>query len=122
MGLIGIVLAGLVNIFLASSALQFAISVIAVLLFTGLTAFDTQRIKEGYLTGDTSEVTAKKAILGALTLYLDFINLFVMLLQLVGQRSEWRQGAVRASASPRAVQRDPRQRRREPLFSAPFSC
>jgi uncharacterized protein len=88
MGLIGIVLAGLVNIFLASGALQFAISVIGVLLFTGLTAFDTQRIKEGYLTGDTSEVTTKKAILGALTLYLDFINLFVMLLQLVGQRRE----------------------------------
>jgi uncharacterized protein len=88
MGLIGIVLAGLVNIFLASSALQFAISVIGVLLFTGLTAYDTRRIKEMYLAGDTGEVTAKKAVMGALTLYLDFINLFVMLLQLVGQRRE----------------------------------
>jgi uncharacterized protein len=88
MGLIGIVLASLINIFLASSALQFAISVIGVLLFTGLTAYDTRRIKEMYLAGDTGEVTAKKAIMGALTLYLDFINLFVMLLQLVGQRRE----------------------------------
>jgi FtsH-binding integral membrane protein len=88
MGLIGIVLATLVNISLASSALQFAISVIGVLLFTGLTAYDTQRIKEAYMSGDAGEVTAKKAIIGALTLYLDFINLFVMLLQLVGQRRE----------------------------------
>jgi FtsH-binding integral membrane protein len=88
MGLIGIVLAGLVNLFLASSALQFAISVIGVLLFTGLTAYDTQRIKETYFAGDASEVMAKKAVMGALTLYLDFINLFVMLLQLLGQRRE----------------------------------
>jgi uncharacterized protein len=88
MGLIGIVLASLVNIFLASSALQFAVSVIGVLLFTGLSAYDTQRIKEMYLAGDTAEVTTKKAVMGALTLYLDFINLFVMLLQLVGQRRE----------------------------------
>jgi FtsH-binding integral membrane protein len=88
MGLIGIVLASLVNIFLISSALQFAISVIGVIVFTGLTALDTQRIKEVYLESDPGDVMTKKALLGALALYLDFINLFVMLLQLVGQRRE----------------------------------
>jgi FtsH-binding integral membrane protein len=77
-----------VNIFLASSALQFAISVIGVLVFTGLTAWDTQRIKEVYLENDASDVMAKKSIMGARSLYLNFINLFVMLLQLFGnQRS-----------------------------------
>ena len=88
MGLIGIILASLVNIFIASSALQFAISVIGVLVFTGLTASDTQRFKEVYLESDPGDVLAKKALMGALTLYLDFINLFVMLLQLTGQRRE----------------------------------
>jgi uncharacterized protein len=88
MGLIGIVLASLVNIFIASSALQFAISVIGVIVFTGLTAWDTQRIKEVYLESDPRDVMSKKALMGALSLYLDFINLFVMLLQLVGQRRE----------------------------------
>jgi FtsH-binding integral membrane protein len=88
MGLIGIVLASLVNIFLASSALQFAISVIGVIVFTGLTAWDTQRIKEVYFESDPGDVMTKKALMGALSLYLDFINLFVMLLQLVGQRRE----------------------------------
>ena len=88
MGLIGIVLASLVNIFIGSSALQFAISVIGVIVFTGLTAWDTQRIKEVYLETDPGDVLTKKAVMGALTLYLDFINLFVMLLQLVGQRRE----------------------------------
>ena len=86
MGLIGIVLASLVNIFIASSALQFAVSVIGVIVFTGLTAWDTQRIKEIYLESDPGDVLTKKALLGALALYLDFINLFVMLLQLTGQR------------------------------------
>jgi uncharacterized protein len=86
MGLIGIVLASLVNIFLASSALQFAISVIGVVVFVGLTAWDTQRIKEMYSAADTSEMGTKKAILGAFQLYLDFINLFIMLLQLMGNR------------------------------------
>ena len=86
MGLIGIVLASLVNIFIASSALQFAISVIGVVVFVGLTAWDTQRIKEMYSAGDTSEMGTKKAILGAFQLYLDFINLFIMLLQLMGNR------------------------------------
>jgi uncharacterized protein len=88
MGLIGIVLASLVNIFIGSSALQFAISVIGVIVFTGLTAWDTQRVKEVYLESDPGDVLSKKALMGALTLYLDFINLFVMLLQLVGQRRE----------------------------------
>jgi uncharacterized protein len=88
MGLIGIVLASLVNIFIASSALQFAISVIGVIVFTGLAAWDTQRVKEVYLESDPRDVLTKKALMGALALYLDFINLFVMLLQLVGQRRE----------------------------------
>ncbi len=86
MGLIGIIIASLVNIFLASSALHFAISVIGVLVFTGLTAYDTQRIKEMYYVADGSEIAGKKAILGALRLYLDFINLFIMLLHLFGGR------------------------------------
>lgn len=86
MGLIGIVIASLVNIFLASSALQFAVSVIGVLVFAGLTAYDTQQIKEMYVESDGEEVATKKSILGALRLYLDFINLFVMLLQLFGNR------------------------------------
>src|SRR5436190_1229654 len=88
MGLIGIVIASLVNIFVGSNALQFAISVIGVIVFTGLTAYDTQRIKQVYLASDPADMTTKKAILGALTLYLDFINLFVMLLQLTGQRRD----------------------------------
>lgn len=86
MGLIGVVLASIVNIFLGSSALQFAISVIGVVVFTGLTAYDTQRIKQVYLTTGATGDLAKPALMGALTLYLDFINLFVMLLQLTGDR------------------------------------
>jgi uncharacterized protein len=86
MGLIGIVIASLVNLFLASSALQFAISVIGVLVFAGLTAYDTQQIKEMYFEGDSHEVATKKSVMGALRLYLDFINLFIMLLQLFGDR------------------------------------
>jgi FtsH-binding integral membrane protein len=88
MGLIGIIIAGLVNIFVGSSTLQFAISVIGVIVFTGLTAYDTQRIKQVYLASDPAEMTTKKAIIGALALYLDFINLFIMLLQLTGQRRD----------------------------------
>ncbi len=83
-GLIGILIASIVNIFVASSALQFGISVIGVLVFAGLTAYDTQRIKAMYFDGSGQE--GKKAIMGALTLYLDFINLFIMLIQLFGQR------------------------------------
>lgn len=86
MGLIGIVIASLVNIFLASSALQFAISIIGVLVFVGLTAWDTQRIKEIYIEGEDAAVAGKKAIMGALALYLDFLNLFLLMMQLFGDR------------------------------------
>lgn len=87
MGLIGIVIASLLNIFIKSSALMFAINVIGVLVFAGLTAYDTQRIKDTYyqVVGNT-ELVAKAAIMGALSLYLDFINMFMMLLQLLGNR------------------------------------
>ncbi|MGQ9368565.1 Bax inhibitor-1/YccA family protein [Azospirillum sp. ST 5-10] len=88
MGLIGIVIASLVNIFVGSSALQFAISVIGVIVFTGLTAYDTQTIKESYAEHYGEEANTKLAVMGALSLYLNFINLFQMLLQLMGQREE----------------------------------
>jgi hypothetical protein len=88
MGLIGIIIASIVNIFLASSALGFAISVIGVLVFTGLTAYDTQKIKEMYDVSDDGTIAGRKAIMGALSLYLDFINLFLMLLRLFGQSRE----------------------------------
>ncbi|MEE8275085.1 MAG: Bax inhibitor-1/YccA family protein [Alphaproteobacteria bacterium] len=87
MGLIGVIIASIVNIFLGSSMLYFAISVIGVLVFTGLTAYDTQKIKEMYVESDASAVATKKAIMGALRLYLDFINLFLMLLRLFGNRN-----------------------------------
>ncbi len=86
MGLIGIIIAAIVNIFLASSALQFAISVIGVLVFAGLTAYDTQRIKTMYYEGDSTDTMGRKAIMGALSLYLNFINMFLLLLQLFGNR------------------------------------
>jgi uncharacterized protein len=86
MGLVGVIIASVINFFLHSPGIQFAISVIGVLVFVGLTAWDTQRIKEMYWDGDSSEVAGKKAIMGALALYLDFINLFVLLMQLMGQR------------------------------------
>lgn len=86
MGLIGIIIAGLVNLFLASSAMNFAISVIGVLIFTGLTAYDTQRIKEEYAEHYGHETNTKLAVIGALSLYLNFINLFQMLMQLMGNR------------------------------------
>ncbi len=86
MGLFGIIIAMVVNIFLQSSALMFAISVIGVLIFVGLTAYDTQKIKEIYRVSDSGEIQGKKAIMGAVTLYLDFINLMMMLLYLFGQR------------------------------------
>ncbi|WP_175952300.1 Bax inhibitor-1/YccA family protein [Burkholderia sp. BCC0405] len=86
MGLIGIIIAGFVNLFLASSALQFVVSVIGVLVFTGLTAYDTQRIKRIYIAGEAGEIAGKKAIMGALALYLDFLNLFLMLMRLFGSR------------------------------------
>jgi hypothetical protein len=89
MGVIGLVIASLVNIFLASSALQFAISAIGVLIFAGLTAYDTQKLKEMYLYGDyDAETAAKASVFGALTLYLDFINMFQFLLAFMGNRNE----------------------------------
>jgi FtsH-binding integral membrane protein len=88
MGLFGIIIASLVNLFLASSALQFAISVIGVVVFTGLTAWDTQQIKEMYWASDDGQIASKKAVMGALRLYLDFINLFMMLMQLLGTRRD----------------------------------
>ena len=86
MGLIGIIIASIVNIFMKSSMMHFVISIIGVLVFVGLTAYDTQKIKNMYSVSDTGEVMGKKAVMGALTLYLDFINLFLMLLRLFGQR------------------------------------
>jgi uncharacterized protein len=90
MGLIGILIAMVVNIFLHSPAIQFAISVLGVLIFVGLTAYDTQRIKLGYMQYGSSYGTAmagKRSVYDALTLYLNFINLFLFLLQLFGQRN-----------------------------------
>ena len=86
MGVFGLIIAMIVNIFLASPALQFAISAIGVLVFAGLTAYDTQKIKEMYFEGDEVLVAGRKAIMGALTLYLDFINLFTFLLSFLGNR------------------------------------
>ncbi len=86
MGLIGIIIASIVNIFVGSSMLDFAISVIGVLVFVGLTAYDTQKIKEAYAENIGAEGLGKLAIMGALNLYLDFINLFLMLLRLFGNR------------------------------------
>jgi FtsH-binding integral membrane protein len=88
MGLIGIIIASLVNLFLHSSALQFAISAIGVIVFVGLTAYDTQQIKEMYYAYDDGQIAGKKAVMGALRLYLDFINLFMMLMQLLGVRRD----------------------------------
>ncbi len=86
MGLIGILIASVVNIFMKSPMMYFVISILGVLIFVGLTAYDTQKIKNMYLESDSGELIGKKAVMGALTLYLDFINLFIMLLRLFGQR------------------------------------
>ena len=86
MGLIGIIIAMVVNIFMQSTMMQFIISVVGVLIFTGLTAYDTQTLKEMYVEGENGETQVKKAIMGALKLYLDFLNLFIMLLMLLGNR------------------------------------
>jgi hypothetical protein len=88
MGLWGLIIASVVNMFIASSALQFVMSVAGVGIFAGLTAWDTQKIKEMYWAADDGETAGKKAIMGALTLYLDFINLFLMLLRLFGDRRD----------------------------------
>jgi hypothetical protein len=87
MGLFGVILASIVNIFLGSAPLAFAINVIGVLIFAGLTAYDTQKIKEMYFEADDGTVAGRKAIMGALTLYLDFINMFMFLLQFMGNRN-----------------------------------
>jgi FtsH-binding integral membrane protein len=86
MGLFGLILAVFVNFFLKSTGLDFAISVIGVLIFAGLTAWDTQRIKEMYSAMDDGTVVGRKAVMGALSLYLDFINLFLFLLRFLGDR------------------------------------
>ena len=86
MGLFGLIIASVVNIFLHSTQLQFIISVIGVLLFTGLTAFDTQKIKTMYNQSWGAESQQKVAIMGALNLYLDFINLFMYMLRFMGNR------------------------------------
>jgi FtsH-binding integral membrane protein len=86
MGLIGLIIASLVNIFLRSSGLDWIISVIGVIVFAGLTAWDTQKIKEMYSPMDDGSIAGRKAVMGALSLYLDFINLFLMLLRLFGDR------------------------------------
>lgn len=87
MAVFGIIIASLVNIFLQSSAMHFAISVIGVLVFTAMIAYDTQKLKAMYYqSGGSQEMIAKTAIMGALSLYLDFINLFIMLLRLFGER------------------------------------
>lgn len=86
MGVIGLIIASVVNMFLHSSGLQFIVSILGVLIFTGLTAYDTQKIKEIYYSADSQEVAGKKAVIGALSLYIDFINIFIHLLQLLGRR------------------------------------
>ena len=86
MGVFGLIIAQIVNIFLASSGLDFMISVIGVLIFAGLTAYDTQKIKNMYYAADDNETAGKKSIIGALTLYLDFILMFQFLLSLLGNR------------------------------------
>lgn len=87
-GLVGVVIASVVNLFLQSSMLHFVVSVIGVLVFAGLTAFDTQRLKDEYIAGVSGETAMKAQVWGALSLYLNFINLFQLLLSLFGQREE----------------------------------
>ncbi len=89
MGVVGLIIAGLVNMFLQSSVMSLAISAIGVLIFAGLTAYDTQRLKNMYYeVGGHGEVAAKVSVMGALSLYLDFINLFMFLLRFMGQARE----------------------------------
>lgn len=86
MGLWGVIIAMLVNLFLRSSALYFALSIVSVFVFVGLTAYDTQKIREIYMSADSTDVQGRKVVVGALNLYLDFINLFLALLRLMGDR------------------------------------
>ena len=85
-GVFGLILASIVNLFVQSSGMEFLISIVGVLLFAGLTAYDTQKIKSMYYAGDSRDVAARKSIFGALTLYLDFINMFLFMVQLLGNR------------------------------------
>ena len=85
-GLFGLIIAMIVNIFLASTQLDFVISIAGVLIFAGLTAWDTQKIKLMYMAGDSQAEMTKKSIFGALMLYLDFINMFMFILHLFGNR------------------------------------
>ena len=102
MGLFGVILASLVNLFLQAPMLQFVISIVGVLVFAGLTAYDTQRLKSEYLYGAMDgETTERSAISGALSLYLNFINLFTLLMQLLGTREEMPQPHRQPSRSLR---------------------
>ena len=88
MGLFGLIIASFVNVFMQSSGLQWALSIVCIGVFAGLTAYDTQQIRDSYFTGDGADASEKRAIFGALQLYLDFINIFQALLQLTGTREE----------------------------------
>ena len=88
MGLIGLIIASVVNVFVQSSAFQFGLSILSILIFAGLTAWDTQAIKAMYYAGDDYEIATKKSVNGALMLYLDFINIFQSVLSLTGSRND----------------------------------
>ena len=88
MGLLGVIVASIINIFTHSSGFSFVVSLLSVVIFTGLTAYDTQTIKNYYFDSDSIEISEKKAIYGALRLYLDFINLFLNMLRLIGSRRD----------------------------------
>jgi FtsH-binding integral membrane protein len=88
MGLIGLIIASLVNVFVQSSAMQFGLSILSILIFAGLTAWDTQAIKEMYYASDDYETATKKSVNAALMLYLDFINIFQSVLSLTGSRND----------------------------------
>jgi FtsH-binding integral membrane protein len=86
MGLFGVIIASVVNIWLASSMLQWIVSIVGLLVFAGFTAYDTQDIKNMYDVNDDGTVAGRKSIMGALRLYLDFLNIFLFMLQLLGNR------------------------------------
>lgn len=86
MGVWGVVIASIINLFMQSPGLSYAVSIVAVIAFTGLTAYDTQKIRQIYYDGDNSDISGRKAISGALSLYLDFINMFIALMRLMGDR------------------------------------
>lgn len=88
MGVIGLIIASVVNIFIGSTVLQMAVSAITVLVFTGLTAYDTQRIKSEFYEGNPADVLTKQAVFGAVALYVNFLNIFMALLSLFGQKNE----------------------------------